>query len=132
MDNLKVPTEAEEQKAFVQYLKAIGEDRFFFIQNEQPIVSHKRNRFAYLNKIKGMGFKSGMPDMQFLFPKYLTSTTIDYLGLFIEMKSTAKSAKVSTNQKRMNLYLTELGYKVVTAYGCAEAIKGYESYINKS
>lgn len=63
-----------------------------------------------------LGFLNGMPDIYLLLPRG------GFHGLFIELKSTKKSARLSNYQKRMQLRLFNNGYAVKTCNGYENVI----------
>lgn len=66
---------------------------------------------------KEFGFLSGMPDIYLFLPRG------GYHGLFIELKSAKKSARLSVGQGQMHALLRNGGYGVQTCRGYVDAIK---------
>jgi hypothetical protein len=67
------------------------------------------------NILKDEGLKSGVPDLCLPVPAG------GYHGLYIEMKSLSKSAKLSAEQKAWIEGLNALGYRAVVCFGCEAA-----------
>ena len=72
--------------------------------------------------LKRTGVKSGVPDMMLPVPRN------GYHGLYIELKR-RKGGKVSLNQKRWLIDLSNQGYYATVCYGADEAIKLIEKYL---
>jgi hypothetical protein len=73
-------------------------------------------KLGYFFRGKELGFKKGMPDIYLLLPRS------GWHGLFIELKSTKKSARNSQNQRQMQRLLTLADYKVQVCMGHQSAI----------
>lgn len=101
-----LPTEHEEQTAFVSYFrKSFPTVRIIAIPN-----GGVRNKITAL-RLKCEGVSPGVPDL--FIPEWF---------LFIEMKR-RKGGTVSAEQKDWLEYLKTCGYKTVVAKGMDEAIK---------
>jgi len=109
-----IPTEQEEQIAFVKWLDWKG-IRFASIPN-----GGSRNIIEAKN-LKRAGVRAGFPDL--FIPIPIESNH----GLFIEMKRKEKS-KLSLYQIEWMNFLRSMGYKCEVAYGCEQAIKIVEEY----
>src|ERR1700761_1820448 len=74
-----------------------------------------------------LGLKKGIPDLMFAYPVSKSVSqgcsccfeTIQFSGLFIEMKRRAKSVIAPAQKKMMQLF-ESVGYKCVVAYGWEE------------
>jgi len=69
------------------------------------------------------GVKPGFPDI------FLPVARKGRHGLFVELKSVKKSAKVSLVQQIVMLRLIDYGYEAVVCYGWEEAYKAIISYL---
>ena len=75
-------------------------------------------------RMKREGIRPGVPDLMLAVPKN------GLAGLFIEMKRAVKSlSRVSEEQKQWHKRLSDIGYKVVVAYGADEAISSICEYL---
>lgn len=81
-----------------------------------------RDKFT-AKTLKRMGVKAGIPDL------FLAWPVVPWHGLFIEMKSKAKSAKLSEKQIEMMGHLQGAGYLCVCAKGFDMAKKLIEDYL---
>lgn len=111
-----VPSEYEEQKALVKWLKNNK------IKHQASGNGYKLDMsdYRYIAKIKAMGLCKGYPDL------------IVYLGngktLHIEMKRT-KGGKVSDEQENWLKWLNDNNYPSKVCYGAKEAIEFVKDYI---
>lgn len=115
----KLGPESLEQISVMEYL------RYKYPQAEK-VTFHVANERKQ-NKIWGlvmshMGLKAGIPDIM------MPIARKGYHGLFIEMKS--KKGRLSDNQIRMIELLANQNYLVKVAYGCEQAIKAINSYLD--
>lgn len=108
---MPIPTEHQEQSAFVQLMDLKGL-RYFSIPN----AAKRGYKLAAMMKAEGL--KSGVPDM-----------FIPSLFLFIEMKR-RKGGTLSPEQKEWLDYLRSCGYRCEVCRGADEAIKVVEHYLN--
>ncbi|MDA3056438.1 VRR-NUC domain-containing protein [Campylobacter sp. CN_NE3] len=109
MMNLKyrLPTEAEEQLAFISWLR-LKNIPFNHTANERK-TSVYQGRF-----LKRMGVARGFPDLTIFLPKKV---------LYVELKRKT-GAKITDEQKKWVTLLDELEYaKAKICYGADEAIK---------
>lgn len=102
-----VPTEDQEQMAFVEWLE-LNHIPHFHVNNEMWTKSWKQK-----TRSKKMGTKSGVPDLFLVF---------DGKTICIEMKR-QKGGTVSDNQKYWGYILGLGGIKVYCCHGCDEAIE---------
>ena len=117
--NIKPPTEAEEQKAFVQWLKFMN-IAHTAVTNEQQMSS--QNKLMALRsgaKQKAMGRSKGFPDMIII---------LEDKCLFIEMKR-VKGSTTSKEQKVWIETLNGLGHHSKVCKGAKEAIEFVELYL---
>lgn len=107
MIKVKVPTEHDEQVAFVKWFRLqYPPIRIFAIPNGI------RSSFSQARKAKAEGMQSGVPDL--FIPQY---------NLWVEMKRT-KGSTTSPEQKDWHYYLQEhCEHTVILAKGCDEAVR---------
>jgi hypothetical protein len=110
---LPVPTEAQEQMAFVQYLRA-RHIKHFRVPSETYTKS-----WAQKAKNKALGVVRGVPDLFILTPTGLIA---------IEMKR-VKGGTTSPEQKEWIAGLNEAGTPAYVAKGAEEAIAIVEQHI---
>lgn len=112
MSKLPVPTEHEEQKAFVQWFRAsFPRCRIFAIPN-----GGARSK-ATAGKLKAEGVSAGVPDL--FIPEW---------HLFIEMKR-RKGGSVTEAQSDWIPYLQSVGYTVLVCRGCEAAIEAVKDHV---
>lgn len=123
----KVKTEHQEQVEVIRYWESLCEknprykkELLFAIPNGGRRSG--RNGFAMVQE----GLRKGVPDLFLAYPTGIGD--IDEPGLFIEMKRT-KGGVLSEDQKKMIEILENEAYKVVVAYGAAEAIAAINEYL---
>lgn len=107
-------SEAEEQKAVVQYCDAIGVP-IYHIPNER----HCSPRTGV--HLKAQGLRPGFPDLCIPVPKG------KYSALYIEMK--AKGGKISPDQKDWIHRLRKYGNMACVCYGAENAITLIDLYL---
>ncbi|MFH2045962.1 MAG: VRR-NUC domain-containing protein [Pseudomonadota bacterium] len=106
-----IPTEFNEQKAFVEYLRLKGY-KFTSIPNSTYTTSWKQKMTN-----KNLGLNPGLPDLLICLPDKL---------LFIEMKRT-KNGRVSEFQKEWIDALNKItNVEAFVCNGCDEAIRALE------
>ena len=117
----KVPTEDQEQITLmswahhVKYGNGRLSDYLFHIPN-----GGSRN-IIEASKLKKMGVKAGVPDLQLIVPNGLIH------GLWIELKS--KTGKLQPSQRLMIQRLEEQGYMCKVCFGADEAINEIKKYL---
>jgi hypothetical protein len=117
--------EDSEQALFFQILalKYPGVEKLTF-----AIPNGGKRNIIEAFRLKKCGVKSGVPDI------FVSIKRKDFGGLYIEMKKPITKGEskpsVSPAQKVWISNLNEQGYLAVVAYGCDEAIKTVEDYIN--
>lgn len=123
MNKPKVKTEHQEQVEVIRYwsrlckrLDCFHEEQLFAIPNGGRRSG--RNGFSMVQE----GLRKGVPDL------FLAVIVHNQPGLFIEMKRT-KGGVLSEDQKKIIDILEREGYKVVVAYGAAQAIEAINSYL---
>lgn len=112
------PTERQDQVRLVMYL------RTFY---PQVLVAAVPNGAAVSGpqrvKLVSEGLLPGFPDLCVLEPRG------PFHGLFVEMKSTAKTAVVSRQQYQVHKTLRTKGYKVLICYGYDRALASILGYL---
>ena len=103
-----VPTEADEQKAVVGFLRAHGLD-FFAVPNEG------RRSVYEMAAMRARGFRAGVFDLVVL------NAADNDRPVFVEMKRSA-GGRLSEAQRKFGETLDRLGYQWVVAHGADEAI----------
>lgn len=114
-----LPTEHQEQKAFIEYGQAMGGPwlRFYAIPNggdRHPAVA---------GKLKAEGARPGIPDL------HLPIAKGQYHGLYLEMKR-QKGGILSESQSREIALLQADGYAVFVPEGMDEAVEVTKWYLN--
>ncbi|WP_151721384.1 VRR-NUC domain-containing protein [Acinetobacter ursingii] len=117
----RVPTEDQEQITVMSWAHRVKfkdgrlSDYLFHIPNggSRNIIEAK--------KLKKMGVKAGVPDLQLLVPNGLIH------GLWIELKS--KAGKLQPSQRLMIQRLEEQGYMCKVCFGADEAIQEIKKYL---
>lgn len=120
-----VPTEDQEQQAFVQWLRLKGYPHFR-VPNETYTKSFKQKA-----KNKALGVSAGVPDLFVCVPSstYMGGdgdTSQGYELVAVEMKR-RKGGVVSAHQKEWLATLEQSNIKTIVARGCDEAIDFIES-----
>lgn len=116
----EVPSEAQEQKDFAQWLDRKGV-LWFHIPNERKATA------VAIFELTLQGLKKGVPD------NFIAEPMGKYNGLFIELKRAKKSlSKKSEEQKRWIKALNEKGYKAVFCYGAEEAKREVLKYLDEN
>ncbi|MCU4589117.1 VRR-NUC domain-containing protein [Acinetobacter ursingii] len=117
----RVPTEDQEQITVMSWAHRVKfkdgrlSDYLFHIPN-----GGSRN-IIEATKLKKMGVKAGVPDLQLLVPNGLIH------GLWIELKS--KAGKLQPSQRLMIQRLEEQGYMCKVCFGADEAIQEIKKYL---
>ena len=114
-----IPTESQEQAAFVQWFR-LAYPKLKELLFSIPNGSHKSPAAAM--KFKREGLVAGVPDLFLAYPKNGLS------GLFCEMKRT-KGGKVSERQHKVFAQLAAQGYSVRVCYGCDDAVEAVTEYL---
>lgn len=112
-----LPSEHEEQTAFVDYLRKCWPALKFF-----QVPNGARVRPAVANRLKAEGMSAGVPDLVFPIPRG------NYHGLYIEMKR-QKGGEVSVDQEIWIHYLKGQGYMAIVCEGCSIAMKVLDDYM---
>jgi hypothetical protein len=118
--NSDVPTEHEEQVAFVEWARLWLPEELRGLLFAIPNGGMRHKKTAA--DLKAEGCVRGVPDLLFAWPR------LGKHGLFIEMKRT-KSGNLSKEQKEMIERLNKAGYAVVVAKGCQEAQDAVRRYM---
>jgi len=118
-NNIKVPTEAEEQKAFVQWLRFMNIAHTAVTNEQQMSSQNKRMAMLAGVKAKAMGKAKGFPDMVIV---------LEGQCLFVEMKR-VKGSTTSKEQKEWIETLNGLGHHAKVCKGAKAAIEFVESYL---
>jgi len=133
--DIPAPLEAVEQAAFIVWcgietnrIKYPGLKNIFAIPNGE-----KRDK-ATAGKLKAQGVLPGVCDMFLPVIKDIPDSEFNslhvyyvYHGLFIEMKR-VKGSRTPKEQKEFMADMIEMGYKVIVAKGCNEAIQAIKDY----
>lgn len=110
-----LPTEHEEQVAFVQWFRRkYSPVRIFAIPN-----GGYRSR-STAAKLKSEGVMRGIPDL--FIPEW---------NLWIEMKR-VKGGRLSPEQRDWKRYLEELGNTVHVAFGCVDAMDFIDKFVSQN
>lgn len=112
--------EKNEQIAIINYCELRGApyNLIFHIPN-----GGSRNIIEAVN-LRKQGVKAGVPDL------FLPVPTTKYHGLFIELKRSEGSARVSATQKKWLDLLEQNKYKAIVCYGAEHAIQEIEAYLS--
>lgn len=113
---LPIPTEHDEQAAFVDYLRKCRPVLKFF-----AVPNGARVRPAVANRLKAEGMSPGVPDLVFPYP------VGKFHGLYIEMKR-SKDGAISDDQGIWIHFLRCQGYVCEVAAGCKEAMEILDEY----
>jgi hypothetical protein len=117
---MKPPTEAEEAKVLVAYLRVHGY-KFFHAPSETGSSDEAKRRAI---RMKQQGTVRGYPDYTIIVRNKL---------VFIELKRAKKSlSKVSPEQREWLTALAACGTECAIAYGANEAIEFIESIANSN
>lgn len=117
----KVPTEDQEQITVMSWAHRVKfkdgrlSDYLFHIPN-----GGSRN-IIEATKLKKMGVKAGVPDLQLIVPNGQAH------GLWIELK--AQKGKLQPSQRLMIQRLEEQGYMCKVCFGADEAIQEIKKYL---
>lgn len=120
----RIPSEAEEQRTIVQWLRLqpLLRDRFFKINNEG------KRSLAQGANLKALGMRSGASDIFIAFPTSL------YHGLFLEVKrnmhyhASAKQSPTWLAQIKFMEDVKSVGYDAHFCYGFDDCKKIVEHY----
>lgn len=112
ISSLPVPTEHEEQRAFVSWWRKSLPDVLIY-----AIPNGGARGIKTGAKLKLEGVSAGVPDLE-----------APAMALYIEMKR-QKGGSVSADQRVWHKYLDECGYTVLTPRGAADAVGQVMAYI---
>ena len=115
-------TEAEEQKALIQWAK-FQEKKYPELKMIFHCPNESKRSARYGAELKRMGMAKGFPDLGLLVPNK------KYAGLFIELKAD-KTKSMTKEQKEWLEKLNSYGYKAVRCNGSEEAIQVIKRYLN--
>lgn len=120
-----IPSEAQEQKALVQWMSYHPIVRDYFYKNDNE---GKRSRIGgHENKL--MGLKSGVSDIFLFYP------TLKYHGLFLEVKRkklytmSERSTKTWLAQEKFLELVKSVGFAGETCYGWENGRIIIENYL---
>ena len=123
----RVPTEAEEQGALLQWCA--------WHEREHPelallfaIPNGELRHPAIAKRLKAQGVKAGVPDLMLPVQQWSFDRT-NTCGLFIEMKR-ARGGRVSREQAAWHRALQLQGYRVELCHGWIEAAKVLAAYLD--
>lgn len=119
-ETLEIPTEHDEQVAFMEWAEGWLPPEMFDLLWATPNGGHRHAAVAA--KLKAEGVKAGVPDIFYAWSR------LGFNGMFIEMKRT-KGGTLSDDQKRMIEILRFAGFLVVVCKGCEEAQKAILNYM---
>ena len=121
---MKAQSEADIQKAIVQYSKLIHVDQYLiYIPNEQIVFSaSSKKKWGWWKKLLSMGYKKGTPDLLLAIPN------LDYHGLWMEIKKPGNFA--SKEQMHFLKNMDSMGYLTKIVYDAETAVKIISSYLS--
>ena len=114
----RTPTEHQDQVRVVMHLRTFYPHVLVAAVPNGAAVSGPQRV-----KLVSEGLLPGFPDLCVLEPRG------PFHGLFVEMKSTAKTAVVSRQQYQVHKKLRTKGYKVLTCYGHDRALAAILGYL---
>jgi hypothetical protein len=116
-----IPSEYQECKAFWEYAQRIQVLREYLIKH-----ANERIGYSWFTKaLMAIGMRKGLPDYQ------LPIQNHKYIGLWIEFKRRdKKNNKKDIDQEKWIENLNKIGHYATYAYGCDDAIRIYQDYIN--
>lgn len=118
-----VPTEFAECKAFWDWAQYHALAREYLIKN----VNEGKYEDWWVKALIGIGMRPGLPDYHYAQPNG------KYLSLWIEMKRVnGRGKKTRKEQDEWLEKLNRAGSYACYAYGCEDAIKIFNSYINNT
>lgn len=109
-----IALEEDEQGAFVTWFEMQYPNVLMFHIPNGAGVGIKLGK-----RLKKMGLKSGIPDLM-----------VPAWKLWIEMKR-VKGGKLSDNQQRIIGHLRSVGYRVIVAQGCMDAIEQTRRFLSE-
>ena len=115
------PLESEEQQALFQWAK-YAEGKYPELKLLYHIPNGGLRNKAVAVRLTAEGVRRGVPDM------CLPVARGKYHGLYVELKRRVGGV-VSKEQKQWCGALIKQGYCAVTCYGCEDAIKVIEAYL---
>ena len=121
--NLVVPTEHQECVMYCQWAKMQPRiwSMLIHFANETPV----KLSYATHSRLTTIGRQKGAPDYIIAIP------TVKYHGLFIEMKKIDISkTNMADEQVMWQVKLREQGYAHEFCFGCIDAIKITQSYLD--
>lgn len=113
-------TEAEEQKALIQWAK-FQEKKYSELKMLMHVPNEGKRSPRYGAELKRLGLQAGFPDLALFVPRNGKA------ALFIEMK--VGRNKCTDNQKKWIKALIGQGYEVKVCYSCEEAIQIIKRYL---
>ena len=118
----KIPTETQEQEAFVKWLD-LKKIRYFAPPSSFFSHGKKDNRFwGMIASMKKLGWSKGFPDLAIFLPGEV---------IFIEMKIRS-GGKVSPEQEEWHKALGILDHTVYVARGFDDAVQCIEQHLESS
>jgi hypothetical protein len=121
-----LPSEDDEQIAFAQYLE-FRRIPFYAVPNGGKRVKRKNKKGEWYSpeaqKLKAMGVQAGVPDVVIVVARG------GFHGFYLELKRREKW-KIDDKQIEWAKTLTREGYWHQYAYGCEDAIRKTEHYLN--
>lgn len=120
-NSILIPSEYQECKAFWQYASKVG--------FSDDLIKHANERMGdsrwFIRALYAIGFRKGLLDYQFI------KANGKYHTLWIEMKR--KDQKPKDSKPEQNAWIARLlnrGHYASYAYGCDDAIRIFNDYIN--
>ncbi len=115
MAKLGLPSESDEQKAVVKWLRTLGYTPMA-IENEQTIQpKQSADRWRIANHRKAMGQQRGAPDFLIVEPSPFTGRRV-----VVEMKK-RKGGRIKDHQKEIHEMMRRYDYEVVVGFGSDDA-----------
>lgn len=113
VSNKEIPSEHEEQRAFISWWRKSFDDdcRIFAVPNGEA------RGIAAARRLKAEGVTKGVPDLM-----------APSLALWIEFKR-QKGGTLSTEQKDWRDYLQSIGYHWILAKGAQDAVDQIQSFL---
>lgn len=119
-----IPTEAQEQSTLIKWAN-LQEGKYPELRWLHHIPNGGSRHPIEAVNLKRQGVKAGVPDL------FLPYASGKYHGLYIEMKSTDKNARLSKEQKEWRDGLIENGYKFHCCKGFEEAKDAIIDYLER-
>lgn len=116
-------SEAEEQKEVCQWLDQMGL-MYCHVPNGAHLAGPPSQRARAVRKLKAVGMKRGVPDLLIFTPARFSGERV--CGVALEMKR-EKGGRLTEDQEKWLLQLTEHGWVCAVAHGAKHAIEFLET-----